>query len=250
MRAGETLGLNESFQYDDLNRVTQYAIVGGPVVEEFSKGSFALATAASAIVGGIGFVLGGGKFENGAVTGAFAYIAGRAMGNGPESSEENTYANTSEDGLVRVAGSGQIMNDASVVDGASTIRPHAYDDPENLVGPNRYGKGQCVDLLKSPGVLGAPAVGKGWYKGVQLSCSTIDGIPRGTAIGSGWTKDGKFPMGSTGQHAGLLGDHDANGYHIIEQYKSSAGVVDWYMRWQGSGSDYFHNPRSYSVIEW
>lgn len=63
-----------------------FAALAGPDIAKFAdkagKGtaSVVAGTAASAVAGGIGSVLGGGKFENGAVTGAFAYAVGRAMG--------------------------------------------------------------------------------------------------------------------------------------------------------------------------
>jgi len=46
----------------------------------FVSKNFALATAESAVVGGVASVAGGGKFANGAITGAFGYLFNNAAG--------------------------------------------------------------------------------------------------------------------------------------------------------------------------
>ncbi|MDX5365615.1 MAG: hypothetical protein LPK88_04235 [Alphaproteobacteria bacterium] len=80
-----------------------FAALAGPGIQKFAdkagKGtaSVVAGTAASAVAGGIGSVLGGGKFENGAVTGAFAYALGRAMqaaNDNAKSGSQYAHANT------------------------------------------------------------------------------------------------------------------------------------------------------------
>jgi RHS repeat-associated protein len=81
-----------------------FAALAGPGIQKFAdkagKGtaSVVAGTAASAVAGGIGSVLGGGKFENGAVTGAFSYAVGRAIGSEQRSSRAaNKQSNTEEE---------------------------------------------------------------------------------------------------------------------------------------------------------
>jgi len=62
-----------------------FATLAGPGIDKFAKAAgqgtaqTVAGTAASAVAGGAGSVLGGGKFANGAVTGAFSYALGRVL---------------------------------------------------------------------------------------------------------------------------------------------------------------------------
>jgi YD repeat-containing protein len=99
-RTDANTSLSKSFGYDSLNRLTSstVSLSPTPLVKTFSynaignltgkafpnfrtdPGHLLGGTAASAIVGGLASVAGGGKFENGAVTAAFGYLFNAARG--------------------------------------------------------------------------------------------------------------------------------------------------------------------------
>jgi hypothetical protein len=52
-----------------------FSTLAAPFVRQLAGGNVVAGTILSAVVGGVASVLGGGKFINGAITGAFAYLA-------------------------------------------------------------------------------------------------------------------------------------------------------------------------------
>ena len=73
------------------------AAAGGPLIEDAfpnprsNTASLFGGTAASAVLGGLGSVAGGGKFANGAVTGAFGYLFNQAAGGAKKGEEQIKY---------------------------------------------------------------------------------------------------------------------------------------------------------------
>jgi len=77
-----------------------------------------------------------------------------------------------------------------------------YKNPETLVGQdpklNENKKAECVELPKQ--TVGENKSTSTWLQGPKVGPDT----PQGTAVASGWNKDGTFPKKETGQHAGFL----------------------------------------------
>ncbi|MDT8997649.1 RHS repeat-associated core domain-containing protein, partial [Paucibacter sp. APW11] len=106
-------------------------------------------TIISAVVGGTGAVLGGGRFSNGAVTGAFGYLfnellhqhdgtkQGRRLAHQRAGYEEYTYA------------------DGTVCNGAGDASCHV--PPQSRSGEYSYGRNQCVTAECAAGVRPAPS---------------------------------------------------------------------------------------------
>ena len=65
-----------------------FGAVAGSVIPQ---GNFGLGLIASTVAGGVGSVLGGGKFENGAMTGAFGYLFNSAMHPQPRKLSDNEF---------------------------------------------------------------------------------------------------------------------------------------------------------------
>jgi hypothetical protein len=98
-----------------------------PLVDSVFPNNFIAGTAASGIVGGFASVAGGGKFENGAVTGAFGYMFNQAAhsGNDPNTRHQMGVDAAMEDYIDR--GYAVIRETAVAVDIPGFSTPRYYD---------------------------------------------------------------------------------------------------------------------------
>lgn len=116
---------------------------------------------------------------------------------------------------------------------------------ENQSYKNDRGNTECVTFIEK--TLRAPG-SKTWREGKKVVKGDRS-IATGTAIAT--FVNGKFPDGSSGQHAAIYLDQDALGIVVLDQWRSQGYVKKRTIHWTPKPPAILSNDgNAFSVIEW
>jgi hypothetical protein len=157
----------------------------------FDAGNRALRIAAAAIVGGTSSAMSGGKFANGAMTGAFS----RAFN---DEAEEHRL---------------------KPVKSKITIEEmrKSYVQAGKMIDPNGNGRNECVELVQELTGVGATAT---WRRGDFIRDNLT--IEPGTAIAI-FSDEGTYGS-SVGRHAAIYVGQNEKGIQVIDQWNGQAPI--------------------------
>lgn len=129
---------------------------------------------------------------------------------------------------------------------------HVLPMPESNVQrgfANARGNTECVEFIKQ--TLDAPAT-TAWRQGqriIRLPPHAPDPVARGTAIGT--FVNGRYPQtGNSGMHAAIYLGQDAQGIHVLDQWRAQGRVLPRTIPWQPRRPGLSNDGTAFSVIEW